>query len=148
MVSTATLKAAARSGGLGMFAVGMVQLAVWLVGSMVLVASWASSAALISVLGSTPGARPRAVFGGHIVSALVGIGAVLASGEAAWMVAASVGIAIGLMVLLDVFHPPAAANAAIPFLGLASLPDYFVSVLLGGVLLALFSYLLNRGSSR
>lgn len=138
------LKTVARAGGLGIIAVGTVQIAVSLVGSMALVASWASSAALIAVLGSTPGARPKAVFGGHVIAALVGIGAALVSAEAAWMVAASVGIVIMLMVLLDIFHPPAAANAAIPFLGVPSLPDYFVSVLIGGALLALFSYFLNR----
>lgn len=138
------IKVAATAGGLGLTAVAVVQLGAWLAGSMALVTSWASSAALISVLFSSPAARPKPVFLGHVLSALVGVGAVLAAGDAAWMAAVSVGIAIAVMVLVDAFHPPAAANAAIPFVQMPSIDGYLLSVVLGAVLLALFSILLNR----
>lgn len=110
--------------------------------------SWASSAALIAALRTSPAARPAAVGIGHLISGAIGVAMLLAAtrlGIAADM-AAPLGawLAVMAMMLVRQFHPPAAANAVIPlFTGGAGL-EFMLAVASGAVALAAMAGLLDR----
>jgi CBS-domain-containing membrane protein len=55
-------------------------------------------------------ARPRNVIGGHVISAAMGLGAVMVLGTGPLRMGAGVGLAIAAMLLTDTVHPPAGAN--------------------------------------
>lgn len=83
-----------------------------IVGSPLIMTSWASSAALILGPRDAPAARPIAVLMGHLVSSLVAT-AFLLAGPSIWWIGPAVALSFALMAGLGVLHPPAAANAAI-----------------------------------
>jgi CBS-domain-containing membrane protein len=64
---------------------------------------------IVTVLGSPKAepAQPRALVGGHLVSTLVGLLAVILCGPAPWAAAVAVGLAMVAMHLTGTFHPPA-----------------------------------------
>ena len=105
---------------------------------------------IVLVIGS-PGvepAQPRALIGGHVISALVGIAVLKLTGPQAWAAAAAVGLSILAMYVTGTFHPPAGIN---PLLVVsANLPwtFLFAPVLAGAVLLTAFAYVWHRGVRR
>lgn len=70
---------------------------------------------IVLVMGGPEGApaRPRAVVGGHLISAIVGVACAAAFGDAMWVSAIGVGLAIALMHVFDAFHPPAGISPLI-----------------------------------
>ena len=60
-----------------------------------------------------PAVQPRALLGGHLGSALVGIACLKLFGDALWVYALAQALALMLMLGLRVLHPPAGANPAI-----------------------------------
>ncbi|MBR0696856.1 HPP family protein [Bradyrhizobium lablabi] len=93
-------------------------------------------------------AQPRALIGGHVVSALVGLVVLWLTGPHSWAAALAVGLAILAMYLTDTFHPPAGIN---PLLVVShNLPWSFLlaPVLAGALLLAAFAYSWHRWVSR
>jgi CBS-domain-containing membrane protein len=95
-------------------AFAIVQAAILMVFALdvpMILTSWASSAALIGGLRSSPAARPLAVSGGHIISGLVGIGALVIAKQGfpfdpRWLIAPGVGLAVPLMTATRLLHPP------------------------------------------
>lgn len=82
-----------------------------------LVAPIGASAVLVFGVPASPLAQPRAVIGGNVVSALVGITAALLI-PSPWIAApVAVGGAIGAMMLLGCLHPPGGAVALISVIG-------------------------------
>ena len=67
---------------------------------------------IVLVIGSPEAepAPPRALIGGHVVSALVGLAVLKLTGPYAWAAAAAVGLAILAMYVTGTFHPPAGIN--------------------------------------
>ena len=56
----------------------------------------------------------------------------------------AVGISVGLMILLNIAHPPAGANPIIIIMGSVSL-DYIISpIILGSIIILIFAIILNR----
>src|SRR3954470_18973638 len=105
---------------------------------------------IVLVIGSpdVEPAQPRALVGGHVVSALVGLAMLKLAGPHAWAAAAAVGLSILAMYLTGTFHPPAGIN---PLLVVSSnLPwtFLFAPVLAGAVLLTAFAYLWHHGVRR
>ena len=105
---------------------------------------------IVLVIGS-PGvapAQPRALIGGHVVSALVGLAVLKLTGPQAWAAAAAVGLSILAMYVTGTFHPPAGINPLLVVSG--NLPWTFLlaPVLAGAVLLTAFAYLWHRGVRR
>jgi CBS-domain-containing membrane protein len=102
---------------------------------------------IVLVIGSpdVEPAQPRALIGGHLISAL----AVLKlTGPQAWAAAVAVGLAILAMYVTGTFHPPAGINPLLIVSG--NLPSTFLlaPVLAGAVLLTAFSYVWHRGVRR
>jgi len=152
-------KAAASSGSgwgpaIGLFALTLVLLqgivlASYLAGLALMLPSWTSSVAILVGCRDIPSARPRAACLGHLVCGTVGVAAFFIAGPAAhplamWLAAPSVAVAVPVMWVLRCYHPPAAANAAIPFFTAATMTTYSVAVVLGAVLLFAAAHLLDR----
>ncbi|UGY19891.1 HPP family protein [Bradyrhizobium septentrionale] len=105
---------------------------------------------IVLVVGSPEAepAQPRALIGGHLVSALAGFAVLCLTGPHAWAAAAAVGIAILAMVVTDTFHPPAGISPLLIVSG--NLPWSFLlaPVLTGVLMLAAFAYGWHRWVSR
>lgn len=97
---------------------------------------------IVLVIGSpnVEPAQPRALIGGHLVSALVGLAVLKLTGPQAWAASAAVGLSILAMYLTGTFHPPAGINPLLVVSG--NLPWTFLlaPVLAGAVLLTAFAY--------
>lgn len=124
-------------------------LASWIAGLALMLPSWASSTALIVGCRDVPAARPFAASAGHLVCGATGVAAFLLAGPAAhpwalWLAPPAVAAGATLMWALRCYHPPAAANAAIPFFTAATMPVYAGAVALGAALLWLAAHAFDR----
>ena len=70
---------------------------------------------IVLVMGSpeAPPARLRCLVGGHLVCAACGVLCTLLLGFDLWVAAVAIGIAIAVMHLLDIMHPPAGISPII-----------------------------------
>ena len=75
-----------------------------------LLASLGGSTVFLFGLTRTPAAQPRALIGGHLGGALIGILCYRLFGDAMWVYALSVGLTLTYMLLTKTVHPPAGAN--------------------------------------
>ena len=93
----------------------------------------------------SPFAQPKNIFFGHLVTALVGI--ILSNFLTIpiyILLPVAVGLGVGLMIFLDVTHPPAGGNPIIVIIGGVSF-DYLISpVILGSIIILIFGVILNR----
>jgi CBS-domain-containing membrane protein len=89
-------------------------------------------------------AQPRALIGGHLVSALVGLLVLAVAGPGAVAAALAVGLAVLAMMLTDTLHPPAGINPLLVVAG--NLPWSFIiaPVLVGALMLAAFALVWHR----
>jgi CBS-domain-containing membrane protein len=101
---------------------------------------------IVLVIGSpdVEPAQPRALIGGHLVTALVGFAVLKLTGPQGWAAAAAVGLSILAMYLTGTFHPPAGINPLLVVSG--NLPATFLlaPVLAGAVLLTAFAVVWHR----
>jgi CBS-domain-containing membrane protein len=101
---------------------------------------------IVLVIGSpeVEPAQPRALIGGHLVTALVGFAVLKLTGPQGWAAAAAVGLSILAMYLTGTFHPPAGINPLLVVSG--NLPATFLlaPVLAGAVLLTAFALVWHR----
>jgi len=93
-------------------------------------------------------AQPRALVGGHLVSALVGLLLLKAAGPGPYVAAFSVGVAIAAMHLTRTFHPPAGINPLLIVLGDMPWSFFFVPVTAGALLLLAFAWLWHNAARR
>jgi CBS-domain-containing membrane protein len=105
---------------------------------------------IVLVIGSPNAepAQPRALIGGHLVSALVGLAVLHLTGPHAWAAAAAVGLSILAMYVTGTFHPPAGINPLLVVSG--NLPWMFLlaPVLAGALILTAFCLVWHRGVRR
>lgn len=78
-----------------------------------LLASLGSSTVFLFGLTRAPAAQPRALFGGHLGAAAIGVVCWHAFGDALWVYALAQALTMGFMLLSGTVHPPAGANALI-----------------------------------
>lgn len=101
---------------IGLSAIGAtigISIALWFVAdqrSPFLLASLGGSTVFLFALPETEAAQPRALFGGHIGGALIGISFFQMFGDALWVSVASVVMTMIFMVVTRTIHPPAGAN--------------------------------------
>jgi len=105
---------------------------------------FATSSVLVIGAPDVEPAQPRALIGGHVVTALVGFAVLKLTGPQAWAAAAAVGLSILAMYLTGTFHPPAGINPLLVVSG--NLPATFLlaPVLAGAVLLTAFALVWHR----
>ncbi len=85
--------------------------------SLLIVASMGASAVLLFAVPHGALAQPWAVFGGHMVSALVGVSCALLVPHELLAASLAVGLAIGAMYYLSCTHPPGGATALFAVVG-------------------------------
>ena len=98
---------------------------------------------IVLVIGSPDAepAQPRALIGGHLVSALVGFAVLQLTGPQPSAAAVAVGLSILAMYLTGTFHPPAGINPLLVVSGNVPWTFMFAPVLAGALLLTAFAYL-------
>ena len=89
-------------------------------------------------------AQPRCIVGGHVLSALCGLGVVTLFGSGPWLAALAVGLSIAAMQLTDSLHPPAGINALLIVLIGAPWTFVVVPVAAGALILVGFAYVYHR----
>ena len=117
-----------------------IAIALWLVGppaSPLLLASLGGSTVFLFALTSAPAAQPRALIGGHVGGALIGIACYQACGGAPWVAVLATVLTMVYMLLTRTVHPPAGANPLIMVYGKAGWLPGVQPVLLGIAVLLL-----------
>ena len=110
-----------------------------------LIASFGSTMVLLFGYPESPFAQPKNIFFGHFVTATVGVVFVNFVPLPLYLsIPLAVGIAVGLMILLNVTHPPAGGNPVIVLMGSASYNYLLNPIIFGCIILILFGVILNR----
>ena len=110
-----------------------------------LLASFGSSMVLLYGYPESPFAQPKNVFFGHLITTLVGLFFSNFIPLALYVIIPlGVGFGVGLMILLNVTHPPAGGNPIIVIIGSVSY-DYLLSpVITGSIIIIIFAIIINR----
>jgi CBS-domain-containing membrane protein len=132
-----------RASGAGV-AIAIMELLAALAGEPLARVPFVTSIVLVMTLPSSEGAEPRAIIGGHLISAACGFACywLLGPGEAAS--AAGVGLATFCMIAFRAIHPPAGIGAFL--VPLFQLPASWLlsPVLAGALLLTVYAKLWRR----
>jgi len=124
-----------------------IGLALWFVGvpsSPFILASLGGSTVFLFGLTGAAAAQPRALFGGHLGSALIGILCFQAFGDVLWVWVLSVVLAFVFMLVTRTVHPPAGANPLIMVHGHFGFQALWQPVGLGILILALVAAVWSR----
>ena len=110
-----------------------------------LLASFGSSMVLLYGYPESPFAQPKNVFFGHLITALVGLFFLnFVTLPIYMLIPLAVGFGVGLMIFLNVTHPPAGGNPIIVIIVSVSF-DYLLSpVITGSIIIIVFAIIINR----
>ena len=110
-----------------------------------LIASFGSSMVLLYGYPESPFAQPKNIFFGHLLTSVVGIIFLNLIPLPIYItIPFAVGIGVGLMILLNVTHPPAGGNPIIVIIGSVSLDYLIMPIILGSLIILVFGIILNR----
>jgi CBS-domain-containing membrane protein len=112
--------------------------------SPLLLASLGGTTLFLFGLSTTPAAQPRAVFGGHLFSSLIGIVCVQFLGDATWVSVIAVILTIAILLITRTVHPPAGANPLIMIQAHASFSHIALTVLLGITIISVVAWVWSR----
>jgi CBS-domain-containing membrane protein len=110
---------------------------------------FATSIVLVMGAPEAEPAQPRALVGGHLVSALVGLLVLQVAGPGPWAAASAVGLAIVAMHLTRTFHPPAGIDPLVVVVHDMPWTFLLAPVGVGVLMLAAFAFAWhNLGSAK
>ena len=124
-----------------------IAIALWFVAdgrSPFLLASLGGSTVFLFALTESEAAQPRALFGGHLGGALIGIFAFRFFGDALWVSVLAVVLTMVFMVLTRTIHPPAGANPLFMVHNHAGMGILLKPVLIGVGLLFFTAFIWSR----
>jgi len=93
-------------------------------------------------------AQPRNILGGHILSALCGLGVLAFFGSTPWLAALAVGVSIAAMQVTRTLHPPAGMNALLMVTTKASWTFVLMPITVGALVLVAFAFAFHRVTRR
>lgn len=102
---------------------------------------FATSIVLVLGLPDAEPSQPRALVGGHLISAAVGVAVALIAGPSPWAGAIAVALAMAAMHFSRTFHPPAGIDPLIVVNESLGWTFLFIPVATGAVLLACYAFL-------
>ncbi len=110
-----------------------------------LIASFGSSMVVLFGYPESPFAQPKNIFFGHLLTALIGVLFVnFIPLPLYFTIPLAVGIGVGLMILLNVPHPPAGGNPIIVIMGSVSFDFLINPIISGTIIILIFGIILNR----
>jgi len=110
-----------------------------------LLASFGSSMVLLFGYPESPFAQPKNVFFGHLVTSIVGLLFLHFVPLPIFLnIPLAVGFGVGLMILLNITHPPAGGNPIIVIIGGVSYNYLLSPVISGSVIIIIFALIINR----
>ena len=110
-----------------------------------LIASFGSSMVVLFGYPESPFAQPKNIFFGHLLTSLVGVLFVIFIPLPIFVsIPLAVGIGVGLMILLNVPHPPAGGNPIIVIMGSVSFDFLINPIISGTIIILIFGIILNR----
>ena len=109
-----------------------------------LLASLGGSTIFLFGLTGTPAAQPRALFGGHLISALIGVICYQLFEDALWVYLLAEVITLCILLLTRTVHPPAGANPLIMIQAHAGFGHLIVVVLVSVSILAIVAAIWSR----
>ena len=110
-----------------------------------LIASFGSTMVLLYGYPESPFAQPKNIFFGHLITAVVGVAVLNFIPLPIYItIPLAVGLGVGLMIFLDVTHPPAGGNPIIVIIGSVSIDYLFSPVITGSVIILVFAIVINR----
>ena len=110
-----------------------------------LIASFGSSMVLLYGYPENTFAQPKNILFGHVLTTICGMFFLYFVPFPIYItIPLAVGLGVGLMIVLDVTHPPAGGNPIIVIMGSVSL-DYLINPIISGTIIILvFGIILNR----
>lgn len=114
-------------------------------GLLLLMAPFGASCVLLFALPQSPLSQPANVIGGHLLSAAIGLTLRALLPDSWWTVGLAVGLAIALMGLLRVTHPPAGADPIVVFVADPGFEFLLTPVLAGSLALVAMATVFHRG---
>jgi CBS-domain-containing membrane protein len=123
-----------------------ISLALWATNnnSPLMLASLGGTTLFLFALTTAPAAQPRAVFGAHLISSLIGIVAYQLFGDALWVYVVAVVVTIGILLLVRCVHPPAGANPLIMIQAHAGFIHLGITVLVGVTIIFAVAFIWSR----
>ena len=113
-----------------------------------LLASLGGSTTFLFGLTRAPAAQPRALIGGHLGGAAIGVVCYQALGDAAWVSVLAVVMTLVFMLITKTVHPPAGANPLIMVHEHADIGALWQPIGLGVLALAVIAALWSRVGPR
>ena len=133
-----------KSGIGGIIAIGFVSLAGYVTGNALLMAPFGATCVLLFSVPQSPLSQPMNVVGGHLVSTVVGLSLHMIFPEQWWALGMAVGLAIALMAVLRITHPPAGADPLVVFFTEPTWNYILFPVAIGSIVLVIIAYLFHK----
>ena len=123
-----------------------IGLALWITkaNSPLLLASLGGTTLFLFALTAAPAAQPRAVFGAHLISSLIGIISYQLFGDAFWVYVFALVLTTVILLLVRCVHPPAGANPIIMIQAHAGFIHLGITVMLGVSIIFIVAFVWSR----
>lgn len=109
-----------------------------------LMAPFGASCVLVFLLPSSPLAQPKNVILGHLLSTFIGLVILQTVGNSSWSIALGVGLAIILMNVCKVVHPPAGGDPILVIMTGSSWTFLVTPVLVGTIVVVAIGYAYHK----